>query len=145
MPILSKPSAAARTSLTYITIGTLMVVWTGVHFAYLHKHPPESGHDSVYYWVSGFMITGLALLIIGLAVGQIGRQARHAELPPPEVTQAEANVEQKAASRAPIVAPVNPAAPAMTAQGLGNAPPAPNVAPAAPVAVAPPAATVPRT
>jgi len=120
-----------------------MVVWTGVHFAYLHKHPPQN--DSTYYWVTGFMITGLALLIIGLAVGQIGRQARHAELPPPEVTAAEANAEQKAAARAPIVAPVNPATPAMAPPAQGNVPAAPAVAPAAPVAVSPPPATVPRT
>ncbi len=130
MPILSKPSSAARTALIYITSGAILDIWTGVWFAYLRSHTPEG--DTPYYWCAGFFITGLVLMVLGFAVGQIGRSARHAELPPPEVTPAAVNAEQTAAARAPIlaqptapipgqvapVAPVVSAAPiaAMTAQ-----------------------------
>ncbi len=81
MPILSKPSGAARTAVTYITVGALTVVWTVIYWLYLNRHP--DGHsDAAYYWVYGFFFTGLVLLLIGLALGRIGRAARHAELPP---------------------------------------------------------------
>ncbi len=81
MPILSKPSGAARTSLIYITAGALIDVWTIIYWVYLSRHP-EGHADLSYYWVYGFFLTGVVLLVIGLALGRIGRAARHAELPP---------------------------------------------------------------
>jgi hypothetical protein len=80
MSILSKPSGAARTSITYITAGALIDVWTVIYWVYLNRHP-EGHSDASYYWVYGFFFTGLVLLVIGLALGRIGRAARHAELP----------------------------------------------------------------
>jgi len=111
MPLLSKPSAAAFTSLFYITTGALLDVWTGIWYVYLQRHPPQ--YDATWYWCYGLMLTGLTLMVIGFGLGRIGRSARHAEMPPPEITPAEANAEQDAAARAPIVAPVNPAMPAV--------------------------------
>jgi hypothetical protein len=102
MAMLSKPSTAAYTSLIYITLGALTVVWTGVWYAWLRAHPPVT--DAPYFWCAGFGVTGVTLLVIGLALGRIGRAARHAELPPPEVTRTEANVQQTAA-QAPVVVP----------------------------------------
>jgi hypothetical protein len=81
MPFLSKPSGAARTSITYITVGALIDVWTIICWVYLNRHP-EGHSDAAYYWVYGFFFTGIVLLVIGLALGRIGRAARHAELPP---------------------------------------------------------------
>jgi hypothetical protein len=81
MPILSKPSGAARTAVMYITAGALIDVWSIIYWAYLNHHAPEHG-DAPYYWVYGFFLTGVVLLVIGLALGRIGRAARHAELPP---------------------------------------------------------------
>jgi hypothetical protein len=107
MSILSKPSSAARTAVIYITIGALTIVWSGIWYAYLHHAPPKD--DYTWYWCYGFLLTGLALLIIGLAIGRIGRSARHAELPPEEVTPAVSKAEQNAAAQAPVIAPVNPA------------------------------------
>ncbi len=144
MPILSKPSSAARTSLIYITIGTLMVIWTLIWFVWIRNHEAEVS-DGQHYACIGFMITGIALVLIGLAVGQIGRSARHAELPPPEVTHAEARAEQNAAARAPVIAPINPAMPTFANQGQAVAPTGqvPAVAPTPPVApVVPPATPV---
>jgi hypothetical protein len=131
MPVMSKPSPAARTALVYITVGTLAVIWTIIWHFYLRNYPPET--DVPYYFCYGFLVSGIALVVIGLAVGQIGRSARHAELPPPEVTPTEAQIDQTAAARAPMVAPVNPAAPVVNPQGQTAVPVAP-VAPAAPVA-----------
>ena len=74
-------------SLIYITLGALLDVWSGIWYWYLHSHADEVSQTS-YFWCAGFFLTGLTLLIIGLALGQIGRAARHAELPPPEATPA---------------------------------------------------------
>ncbi len=131
MPLMSQPSSAARTSLAYITIGALMLVWTAIWYWYL-KANPENVQVRTWYICYGLLGTGAVVLAIGLAVGQIGRQARHAELPPPEIKNQEARIDQAAAAR-PIV--MAPAAPVATAQ------PAP--APAA-VPLTPPAAPVSR-
>jgi hypothetical protein len=139
MPILSKPSSPAHMSLIYITVGALTEVWSGIWYFYMKAYPPAD--VASWYWCYGFLLTGLALLIIGLAIGQISRAARHAELPPQEVTGAVARSEKEAAGRAPIVAPVNPAAPAGPANAQG-VPPTPQVPGAAPVAGAPTATVV---
>ncbi len=107
MALLSRPSSAARTALIYITLGTLILVWAGIWYVWIQNHNPVS--EATYYICVGSLLTGLAFLVIGLALGRIGRAARHAELPPPEITDVEANATQAAAARAPIVAPVNPA------------------------------------
>ena len=128
MPLLSTPTSAAKMSLFYITIGALMDVWGGIWFWYLHNHPSSSDAQTYLCW--GFLLTGMTLLVIGLALGRIGRAARHAESPPEEVTAATAQIEQAAAARAPIAAPFNPALSAV-------APPA-----AVPVSAGAPLATV---
>jgi hypothetical protein len=131
MPVLSKPSPAARTALMYITVGTLMVIWTVIWHFYLRNYPPDT--DVPHYYCYGFMVSGIALAVIGLAVGQIGRSARHAELPPPEVTPIEAQIDQIAAARAPMITTINPAAPAVNAPGPMAVPVAPlTAAPATP-------------
>jgi len=104
MAILTKPSAAFSTALVYITVGTLIDVWTIVSLLF---YPPSTnwGH----FLVVGFLVTGIALLIIGLLLGPIGRAARHAELPPTEVTKAVEQAEQTAAANPPpvLTAPVS--------------------------------------
>ena len=96
MALLTKPTAAAKVSLAYITIGSLLIVWTGVYCAYLYNNPPEN--HSIFYFCTALLLTGFVLVVIGLAVGRIGRAARHAELPPPEVTPAVAQTDQSAAA-----------------------------------------------
>jgi hypothetical protein len=80
MPILSKPSSAARMSVLYVTVGALMCVWASIWYAWLRHIDPE-GSSVQYYWCLGFFLSGVVLLVIGLALGRIGRAARHAELP----------------------------------------------------------------
>ena len=113
MPILTKPSSAACASLLYVTIGVLTGVWSGVWYWYMTGHPPENA--ATWYWCYGFLLTGLALLVIGLAIGPIGRAARHAELPPAEVTPAETNIQRTAASHPPAAVPLPPNAALATA------------------------------
>ena len=106
-------SSPAQTALIYITVGTLALVWTGVWYFYLLNHTPD--HPTVYYWVGGTALTGLTLVIIGLAVGQIGRAARHAEAGPP-VVAAPANSPAVVPTAQIVPANVAPAAAAAAVQ-----------------------------
>jgi hypothetical protein len=137
MPILNKLSGAFPTTLLYITVGILIDIWSIV---WLIFYSPEDRGG--YFWIVGFLFTGLALFIIGLMLGRIGRAAREAELPPPEVMAAVAQVEKISAETvhvetppppeeiaAPVPAPTPPAAPQQAV------PPAPT--PASPPATPP--------
>src|ERR1051325_8958036 len=104
MAILTSPSGAVPTALVYITVGTLIDIWTIVAMVY---YPPESAWNR--FLTVGFLVTGLALLIIGLLLGPIGRAARHAELPPTEVTPAVSQIEENAAENPPAVVAGNTA------------------------------------
>jgi hypothetical protein len=110
MQSISSASSAAKTSLIYITIGALLFVWTGIWFLYL-RNSAENVQPRTWYFCYGLLATGLVAFVIGLAVGQIGRQARHADLPPADV-----------AHLAPVAAPnvtqpvVLAAAPGVAAQ-----------------------------
>jgi hypothetical protein len=103
MSILTNPSAALSTSLIYITLGTLIDIWTIVSVVF---YRPST--DWGLFLVIGFLVTGLALLIIGLLLGPIGRAARHAELPPAEVTPAVVQAEQTAAAHPPVLQTASP-------------------------------------
>ena len=84
MPLMSRPASTTYASLTYITLGALTDVWSGVWFWYLREYAPASRLP--FFFCYGFLLTGLVLLVIGLGMGQLGRAARSAELPPTEVT-----------------------------------------------------------
>ena len=103
MQVLSKPSSAAKTALFYITAGSLMVVWTACWWIF---NRPENRTGQLF--CVGFFFTGLVLLVIGFSLGRIGREARHAELPPKEVTPGSARPAAPGQPVAPTQA-VNPA------------------------------------
>jgi hypothetical protein len=111
MPILSKPSSAAGTAIVYITVGALLDVWGIVWWIYLWSTGSE--RRALYYICAGIILSGLTLLTIGLALGRIGRSARRAELPPPEVTD-KAAAEPAVIIRTPAV-PATPATPPVAA------------------------------
>lgn len=79
-----KQATSATTSIIYITIGALLDVWTGVYYFYCRSHGTS---DDIYYWIYGGFATGLVLMLIGAAVGRIGRSAMSAEVssPPPQM------------------------------------------------------------
>jgi hypothetical protein len=117
MPLLSKPSSSAYASLLYITVGALTGVWSGIWYWYMSNYPPTDA--ATWYWCYGFLLTGLVLVVIGLAIGPIGRAARHAELPPTEATPAEAAIQQEAAAHPPVAVAAQPIAPVATGQPIG--------------------------
>lgn len=110
MPLLSNPSFAAKTALTYITIGALTDVWAGVWYSYLRRQPADAVDAGHWYICCGLLLTGAVLVLIGILVGRIGRAARHAELPPPEATHAMAVTDQNAAAHGATPPPPNPPA-----------------------------------
>jgi hypothetical protein len=112
MWLVNQTSTAARTALIYITVGALTVIWTLMWYVYLFNNPPET--HSVYYWCTGFLVTGLTLVVIGLGLGRIGRSAQRADLPP-EVPLAVVNVQPDAA--APVLAPPNLTPPVASPNG----------------------------
>jgi hypothetical protein len=77
MRLLPTTSTAARTSLGYITAGAMLVIWMGVWGVYLVNNAPE--RHGLYYLCIGLLITGFALIVIGLATGRIGSAARPAD------------------------------------------------------------------
>lgn len=82
---LSNQAPAARTSLLYITGGSVLIVWTVIWLIYCFANPPTSG--KIYYFIFGFLATGVVLLFIGLRLGAIGRSAKQAESAPQQPQQ----------------------------------------------------------
>jgi hypothetical protein len=122
MSILTKPSGAFPAALIYITVGTLVVVWTVIS---LILYPPAS--DLGHFLIIGTLVSGVAILVIGLLLGPIGRFARHAEMPPTEVTTAVESTDQTAAANPPVVIPT--AIPQGGIAPRGNGHPVPSEAP----------------
>ncbi len=147
MPILNKLTGAFPATLFYITAGILIDVWSLMWFIY---YPPDT--RSEYFWIVGFLLTGLALLAIGLLLGRIGRAARVAELPPQEAVKDAAQVEKISASngsqeppspegQSPSPPKSAPPQPVVPAPSVAQSAPPPSVPP---IQQTPPAAQVNR-
>jgi len=135
MWFLNQTSPATRVSLTYITVGALTVVWTSVWMAYLYNNPPTS--NSPWYLSTGFLVTGMTLLVIGFCLGWIGRASRPADdLPPHRAASVQVPAQPNGAVAS--MATGAPAAPANTAAMLANQP-APPITNNQAVLTAPPA------
>jgi hypothetical protein len=84
-PIMSKPSKAAHMAILFVTVGALLMVWSGVWYAWmLHQMPPDASQphkDGWLYLCYAIFLSGLVLFIIGFLLGRIGRAGRRAELP----------------------------------------------------------------
>jgi len=132
MNVFTNITSATRAALVYITVGSVMIVWSGIYYWYLRDHPP--GGDGPSYWCTGFMLTGCTLLAIGLAVGWIGRAARQAEQPH-AIVNARDSKGNATANVVPLannaVIPANNNAPAVTVP-VNPAVQQPVVAPAVP-------------
>ena len=123
----SQWTTVGRAALTYITIGALTVVWAGVWYFYLFNNPPA---QSAYYWCTGFLVTGLIMVLIGLVLGMISRSARHANLPPAGVPAAVVNLQPNAATTlAPVLDPLDLTSPAVASNGQVIVAPPKSVAP----------------
>lgn len=130
MPLLTQPAFGPKLSIGLILFGTLMDVWTLV---WRYTLAPDELSDNQRFWYLGFLLTGGTFLVVGLTIGQIGRAARRAELPPPEATRKEAQIQATGAA--------NPAGAAMPG-GVPAGMPAAGMVPGAaqvPAAPMPPA------
>lgn len=130
MPILTQPAFGPRTALSYVTGGSLVVVWTIVWY-FTRDH---TLNKSEWFWVAGFFLSGMTFVVLGFLLGPLGRAARQAELPPAEAMAAEAKIQNTAAANPPAVmmpaqsgqaAPASPAAPVTPPPGTVVTPPAP--------------------
>lgn len=144
MAILSRPAFGPRTSLAYITAGTLMDVWTTVWYFAFIKGSDQPMSNNTWFWVVGLFLTGITLIVIGALLGPIGQAARRAELPPSEALSAEARIQQTGAAHPnPVAAGAVGAAPmAPAAAGYYPQPVAPGPVPAPAAPAAPPAGAV---
>src|SRR5438094_190526 len=91
MPLSANP--AARAALKYITIGAILDITAVVWYSYTQDIPAGS-QDRTWWYVQLWMfLVGIVLVVIGLLVGRIGREAKHADAPPatPADAQATAN------------------------------------------------------
>jgi hypothetical protein len=115
-----------------VTIGAILDVWTVIWFIWMTRHGTSS--DGPYFWCYGFFFTGLTLIIIGLALGRIGRAARHAEAPA-DTTASNAAVQAQQpiaqVGAAPRPAAPAPAPPANAPVGATTAAPGGTVTPGA--------------
>jgi len=75
----SNQTQSARMAIIYITLGALIDVWTALYYFLVYEKNSDSNS---LFWIAGFFFSGLALLIIGFLVGQIGRAAGKAEVAP---------------------------------------------------------------
>jgi len=134
MPILSQPAFGPKLAIGFITGGALLDVWALV---WRYTIAPEELSPVQRFWYLGALLTGATFVVIGAFLGSIGRAARKAEMPPHEVTPAEAAIQQTAAAPPHPVAPGVAMNPPVAAPLAGNVP-----APAAAVPAAPPAVQV---
>lgn len=105
-------SPAARTSLIYVTVGALTIIWTVVWYVYMYNNPPSTPGPR--YFAGGLMATGLTMLLIGFGIGRLGHAARNADNPavvaavaPPVTVPATPEV-VPTTEETPVVAVANP-------------------------------------
>lgn len=104
-----QPSRSTQLSILYITIGVLLTIWSSVWYYFLRDiaTPTDSWR---YYVCVGLLLSGVALFVIGILLGRIGREAQHADVPVGHLMPAAPTVPATPA------APVAPGTPAPVAQ-----------------------------
>ena len=143
MAMLSNPAFGPRVALIYMTIGSLIDVWTGVIWYYFIYSNPEPVSHTTHFLVTAFLLTGATLMALGLFLGPLGQYARKAELPPKEAEKKEEAIQQTAAATPHPVAPgMAPGMMPGMVPGAGQVVPPGYVAPGAPPVPAAPAPQV---
>ncbi len=66
----------AKLAVSYITCGMLMIVWSLIWLLYLTV--PSNVSGSVYI-ASGIILSGIAVVLIGMSLGDIGKEANRDE------------------------------------------------------------------
>jgi hypothetical protein len=116
MSMLSNPAFGPRLAVAYVTIGALIDVWTAVwYLAFAQSGTSGAGlSNNAWFWVTGFFLTGLTLIALGLLIGPLGQFARKSELPPAEAKQPEAQIQATAAATPNPVVPEQAGVPVNT-------------------------------
>ncbi len=114
-----QPSPSTGISILYITVGVLLTIWSAVWYWFLNQRA-EPAYDWKYFVCCGLFFSGLALGIIGILVGRIGRAAQHADVPVGQVTAATVQPTNTAGQPLPPAPP--PAAPPAAPPANGPAP-----------------------
>lgn len=70
----------ASSAVLYMTVGGLLVIWSGLWLVYLTNHPPTG--DMPYYVSAGLLLSGLGLMAVASMSGRLGRSARQADANP---------------------------------------------------------------
>ncbi len=125
----TQTSGGARLAVAYLTVGSIIDVWSALWFFWMRSH--GEGTDSQYFWCYGFFLTGLTLVIIGLALGRIGRSARQAEAPVDNTASVAATPTTPPLTAAPVPTAQQAAITPANSQGLTPAAPGGAVAPVA--------------
>jgi len=86
----------AKLALSYVTCGTLMVVWSLIWLVYLTI--PSDVRGSVYI-ATGIILSGIAVVLIGLKLGDIGKEANRDEA---EIQETEVGVPQTLPSKSTV-------------------------------------------
>jgi hypothetical protein len=86
----------AKLAVSYITFGMLMIVWSVIWLVYLTV--PSDVKGSVYI-ASGIILSGIAVVLIGMRLGDIGKEANRDEA---EIQEAEASIPQTQPSKSAV-------------------------------------------
>jgi len=86
----------AKLAVSYITVGTLMVVWSAIWLFYLTVDANISG---AVYIATGVILSGIAVVVIGMSLGDIGKEANRDEA---EVAEAEVVIPQTSPSKTTV-------------------------------------------
>lgn len=76
--LMKSPSRSAAGAIMYVTIGTLMVIWAGLWY-YFFLSPLSNPPAWQKFVCVGTILSGLAIGVIGLLFGMIGREAKAAD------------------------------------------------------------------
>jgi uncharacterized BrkB/YihY/UPF0761 family membrane protein len=76
--LLRNQSRSASGAILYFTIGTLMVIWSGLWYYFFLLPDPNPPTQQTFLCV-GIILSGIAIAAIGLLFGLIGRGAKAAD------------------------------------------------------------------
>lgn len=78
LELLRSPSRSAAGAIFYVTVGTLMVIWAGLAY-YFFVFPMPDPPPWQKFACFGTVLSGIAISLIGLLFGTIGREAKSAD------------------------------------------------------------------
>src|SRR5690349_679322 len=78
LEVFRSPSRSAAGAITYVTVGTLMVIWAGLWYYYFLRPLPNPPAWQSYLCMAT-ICSGVAIGVIGLLFGMIGRGAKAAD------------------------------------------------------------------